>query len=51
MEDDLAEIFFQSFLQEALVSSSGIGRNVRSLMLFIQHFPCRPRRRPPSKVP
>ena len=26
MRDDSAEILFQSFLQEALVSSSGIGR-------------------------
>ena len=51
MRDDLAEILFQSFLQEASVSSSGIGRDVHSLMLSIQHFLCRPRRRPPSKVP
>ena len=46
MRDDSAEILFQSFLQEALVSSSGMGRVVRSLMLSIQHF----LRRPPSKV-
>ena len=39
------------FLQEALVSSSGMGRDVYSLTLSIQHFLCRPRRRPPSKVP
>ena len=50
MRDDSAEILFQSFLQEALVSSSGMGRDVHSLMLPIQHFLCRPRRRPPSKV-
>ena len=28
-----------------------MGRDVRSLMLSIQHFLCRPRRRPHSKVP
>ena len=37
MMDDSAEILFQSFLQEARVSSSGIGRDVQSLMLPIQH--------------
>ena len=51
VRDDSAEILFQSFLLEALVCSSGIGRDVHSLMLIIQHFLCRPRRRPPSKVP
>ena len=51
MKDDSAEILFQSFLQEALVSSSGMGRDVHSLMLSIQHFFCRTPRRPPSKVP
>ena len=51
MRNDLAEILFQVFLQEDLVSSSGKGRDVRSLALFIQHFLCRPRRRPPSMVP
>ena len=39
MRDDSAEILFQSFLQEALVSSSGMGRYVHPLMLPIQHFP------------
>ena len=34
MGDDSAEILFQSFLQEALVSSSGMGRDVHSLMLI-----------------
>ena len=38
---DSAEILFQSFLQKALVSNSGMGRNVHSLMLSIQH-PCHP---------
>ena len=33
MKEDSVEILFQSFLQEALVSSSGMGRNVHSLML------------------
>ena len=51
MTDDSAEILFQSFLQEALVSSPGMGRDVHSLMLSIQLFLCRPRRRPASKVP
>ena len=36
MRDDSAEILFQFFLQEALASSSGMGRDVHSLMLFIQ---------------
>ena len=43
MRDDSAEILFQSFLQEALVSSSGMDSDVHSLMLStIQHFLCRP---------
>ena len=42
MSDDSAEILFQSFPQEALVSSSGMGRDVHSLILSIQHFLCRP---------
>ena len=37
MWDDSAEILFQSFLQQALVSSSGMGRDVHFLMLSIQH--------------
>ena len=37
MMDNSAEILFQSFLQEALVSSSGIGRDVHSFVLSIQH--------------
>ena len=40
MRDRSAEILFQPFLQEALVSSSGMGRNVHFLMLSIQHFLC-----------
>ena len=51
MRDDPAEILFQSSLREAIVSSSGMDRDVLSLTLSIQHFLCRPRRRPPSKVP
>ena len=35
MRDDSAEILSQSFLQEALVSSSGTGRDVHSLMISI----------------
>ena len=37
MTDDSAEIPFESFLQEALVSSFSMGRDVHSLMLSIQH--------------
>ena len=33
------------------MSRSGMGRDVHSSMLSSQHFLCRPRRRPPSKVP
>ena len=51
MIDGSAEILFQSFLQEAIVSSSGMGRAVHSLMLSIQHFFCRSRHRPPSRWP
>ena len=51
MRDDSAEILFQSFLQETHVSSSGMGRYVHPLLLSIQHFLCRSRRCPPSKVP
>ena len=51
MTDDSAEILFQSFLQGAIVGNSGMGSNVHSFALSIQHFLCRPRRRPPSKVP
>ena len=50
MRDDSVEILFQSFLQEAVMGSSGIGGNVHSLTLYPQHFLCRSRRRPPSKV-
>ena len=31
------------------MNSSGIGRDVHPLMLFIQHFLCRPRRYPPPQ--
>ena len=48
---DSAETLPQSFLQEAIVNSSGTGRDVHSLVLSIQHFLCQPRCRPPSKVP
>ena len=33
------------------MSRSGMGRDVHSSMLSSQHFLCRPRHRPPSKVP
>ena len=41
MRVNSAEILFQSFLQETLVSSSGVGRDVPSLMLSIWHFLCK----------
>ena len=50
MREDSAENLFQSFLQVALVCSSGMGRDVHSLMLSIQHFLFRPQRRQPSTV-
>ena len=49
--DDSAEMLFPSFPQQDVVSRSGMGRDVHSLMLSIQHFLCQPWRRPPSKVP
>ena len=51
MRDDSAEILLQPFLQEALVSSSGMGKDVHSVMLSTQHFLCRPQHGPTSKVP
>ena len=51
LRDDSAEILYQSFVQEALVSSSGMGRDVHSLVLSFQHFLCPPQLRPPSKAP
>ena len=38
MRDDSAEILFLSFLQEALMSSSGMGRDGHDLMLSISIF-------------
>ena len=49
--DNSAEIVFQSFLQKALVSSSGMSKDVHSLMLSIQHFLCWPLCHPSSRVP
>ena len=40
MTDDSAETLFKRFLQEAILRSSGKDRDVHSLMLSIQHFPC-----------
>ena len=51
MRDASAGILFQSFLQEAFVSSSGMSRDVHSLTLSIQHFLCPPQHHSPSKVP
>ena len=52
MLDNSAEILLQSSLQEAIVSSSGMGWDVwHSLMLSIQHFLCWPSHRPPLPPP
>ena len=50
MRDDSVETLFQSFPQKARVSSSGMGRDVHSLMLSIQHFLFRPQHCSPSEV-
>ena len=42
MADDSAEILSRCLLQKAIVSSSGMGRDVHSLMLSIQLFLCHP---------
>ena len=51
VRDNSAEILFQSFLLEALVSRYGMSRYVHSLMLSIQHFLRQPWHHPPSKMP
>ena len=51
MTDDSTGILFQSFLQKALVSCSGMGRDVHSLMLSIYHFLCQPQHCSSSKAP
>ena len=50
-EGPFSRILFQSFLKEAFVSSFGMGRDVQSLMLYIQHFLCQPQRCPHSNAP
>ena len=42
VRDYSTEIFLQSFLRAIIVSSSGMRRDVHSLMLSIQNFLCRP---------
>ena len=49
MRDDTAVILFQSFLQEALVGSSGMDWDVHSL-ISIQYFHSQPQLYPPSKA-
>ena len=52
--DDSAEILVQSFLREAVESVSDTERDVHSVSdvaKSIQHFMCRPRCRPPFKMP
>ena len=51
MRDDSAEIPFQSFKRETIVSSSGMGRDVHSLTFCPPAFLCRPRCRPPLPPP
>ena len=51
MADYSVENLFPSFLQQALVISSGMGRDVHSLLLSIQHLLCRPRRLASFKGP
>ena len=51
MRGKSAVLPFSSFLREAVVSSSGMGRDVHSLKWSVQHFVCRPQRCPPSEVP
>ena len=50
MTDDSAKILFQSFPQEALVSSSSMCRDIHSLMLSAQRFLCWTWCCPPSKA-
>ena len=44
MRDDSAKILLPFVLQEVLVGSAGVVKNVHSLMLSIQQFPRRPQR-------
>ena len=46
-----SSFIFQSFLQTALVSSSGMGKDFPFLMLSIQHFFCRPEITHPPRCP
>ena len=48
MTNDSAESLFKSFLREAVVGHSGMGRDVHSLTLLIQRFLCTPPS-PPSQ--
>ena len=47
---DSTEILFWSFLQEAVVCSSAMGRDVHPDVVY-QHFLCQPQRCSPFKVP
>ena len=49
IRDNSAKILFQTFLQEAIASSSAMDGGVYSLMLFIQHFLRQPPHCQPSK--
>ena len=45
MRDDSAEILFESCVREAIMSSSGMCRDVHPSTVSVQHFLRRPRRR------
>ena len=45
MRDDSAEILFESCVREAIMSSSGLCRDVHPSTVSVQHFLRRPRRR------
>ena len=51
MMDNSVEILFLSFLKEAVVRSSDVGKDVHSLTLFIKHFLCQSQHSPPPKGP
>ena len=38
MRDDSAEVLYQSFLREAILSSSGMDKDIHSLTLSFEHF-------------
>ena len=51
VRDDSADVLPQSFLRNSHCEQFWHGQGCPLFDLSIQHFLCRPRRRPPSKVP